>query len=107
MNVLEEAASLVYGDRNADYGHPLDDFTRTGKMWGALLGIEVSPEMVGLMMMCVKISREVNKPKRDNMVDAAGYAATVELVHTEVARRSAELTPGQIQMVEDLVDTGK
>lgn len=85
--ILEEAQSLVYGDRQASYGHPLDDFSRTAKMWSAILGHEVSAEQVGLCMCAVKISRQLNKPKRDNLVDLAGYAATVELVLDEKHKR--------------------
>lgn len=79
---LEEAQRLVHGNRGEDYGHPADDFTRTGRMWGAILDRDdVPPELVGLCMAAVKISREVNKPKRDNRVDLAGYAETVEMIH--------------------------
>jgi hypothetical protein len=77
--ILEEAQRLVHGDRQADYGHPLDDFTRTAAMWSAILGAAVTAEQVGLCMMAVKISRQCNKPKRDNLTDAAGYAATVQM----------------------------
>jgi hypothetical protein len=87
MNILEEANKLVNGDRQASYGHPIDDFTRTAKMWSAILGHEVTAEQVGLCMCAVKISRQVNRPKRDNMVDLAGYAATVEMVLEEKYRR--------------------
>ena len=86
-SVLLEADGLVHGDRNATYGHPLDDFKRTAKIWGAILGIEITPEQVGLCMCGVKISRECNKPKRDNMVDLAGYAETVAWCHDEAADR--------------------
>lgn len=80
-SVLAEAERLVNGPRQEDYGHPYDDFTRTGRIWGAILGIgDVPPATVGLMMAGVKISREVNRPKRDNLTDLAGYAGTVELV---------------------------
>lgn len=80
-SALEEAQRLVHGDRGRDYGHPIDDFTRTGRIWGAILGTgDISPELVGLCMIGVKISREVNAPKRDNRVDAAGYAETVEMI---------------------------
>lgn len=80
--ILQEADRIVAGDRNADYGHPKDDFARTGRMWGAILGVDdVAPELVGLCMVALKISREVNKPKRDNRVDMAGYAKTVDLCH--------------------------
>ncbi len=88
QSVLTEAEGLVHGQRNADYGHPLDDFTRTAKMWSAILGFEVPPIKVGLCMIALKISRECNKPKRDNMVDAAGYAETVEWAKDEQGRRA-------------------
>jgi len=79
-SILEEAQRLVHGDRGEDYGHPIEDFTRTGKLWGAILNIEVSPREVALCMAALKISREVNKPKRDNRVDAAGYFETLDMV---------------------------
>ena len=87
MNVLDEANKLVHGDRNADYGHPLDDFSRTAAMWSAILGHPVSAEQVGLCMCAVKIGRQCNKPKSDNLIDLAGYAETVNMVIEEKARR--------------------
>lgn len=87
QNILEEANELVNGARQASYGHPLDDFTRTAKIWSAILGCEVSPEQVGLCMVAVKISRQCNRPKRDNLVDMAGYAATIEMVLNEKFKR--------------------
>ena len=78
---VEEAYRLVHGARQESYGHPFDDFTRTGRMWGAILGIpDIPPAQVGLCMAAVKISREVNAEKRDNRVDLAGYAETIDLV---------------------------
>lgn len=88
MNILEEANKLVHGDRNADYGHPLDDFARSAAMWSAIIGHPVTPEQVGLCMCAVKISRQCNKPKADNLVDLAGYAETVNMVIDEKARRT-------------------
>ena len=80
VNALRKAERLIYGDRNADYGHPLDDFQRSATIWGAILGCEVSPEQVGLCMIGVKISREVNKHTADNIVDMAGYAGCIDRV---------------------------
>lgn len=88
MNILDEANGLVHGDRGEAYGHPLDDFTKTAKMWSAILGIDVKAEQVGLCMIAVKISRQCNKPKRDNMVDIAGYAETVQMCGEERERRA-------------------
>jgi hypothetical protein len=79
--VLEEAQRLVHGDRGDAYGPPTTDFARTGRMWGAILGIpDVAPEKVGLCMSALKISRECNKPSRENRVDGAGYWETVDMI---------------------------
>jgi len=86
-SILEEAQRLVHGDRGKDYGHPLDDFSRTALMWSAILGFEVTAQQVGLCMVALKISRHCHKPKRDNLVDMAGYAATVDMVELEHDRR--------------------
>jgi hypothetical protein len=86
-SILLEADRLVNGDRQESYGHPIDDFSRTAQMWSAILGTPVTAEQVGLCMCAVKISRQCNRPKRDSMVDLAGYAATVQMVIEERARR--------------------
>lgn len=72
--VTEEAQRIVMGARRDSYGHPSEDFNRIATMWSALLGFNISPRQVAHMMICVKLSRECNKYKRDNMVDIAGYA---------------------------------
>ena len=81
MSILQTAEKLVHGDRGDAYGHPIHDFTRTAKIWSAILGIDVTPEQVGLCMVGVKISRECNKHKDDNLVDGAGYFETVSMIH--------------------------
>ena len=93
QSILTEAQGLVHGDRNSDYGHPLDDFSRTAAIWTVLLGgklkdgARIEPEDVGLCMVGVKLSRQINRPKRDNLTDAAGYCETVRMVVDEKARR--------------------
>lgn len=90
-SVLTEADGLVHGDRNAAYGHPLDDFSRTAGMVSAMLGHKLKEPLTAedvILIMCqVKISRQINKPKRDNMVDLAGYAECADWVIEERARR--------------------
>lgn len=78
--ILAEADRLVSSDRQNDYGHPYDDFSKTAAMWTVILGTEVKPEQIPLCMIAVKLSRQVNKPKRDNLVDIAGYAKTADMV---------------------------
>lgn len=74
--MLLEAASLVDGNRNAQYGDPLQDFRRTAGMWSAYFGVEVHPHDVAAAMALLKVSRIRWSPgKRDSWVDLAGYAA--------------------------------
>lgn len=75
--ILEEARELVYGDRNAQYGHPKDDYAKVAKMWSAFLGVEISPHQAASMMIFIKMSRLAHEPKRDTIVDIAGYAEVV------------------------------
>lgn len=82
MSVTSDAYGLVFGVRGETYGHPADDFARTGRMWGAILGLpDLAPETVGLMLAALKISRESHRPKRDNRVDLAGYAEAIDMIH--------------------------
>lgn len=83
--ILQEAQRLVFGERQADYGHPIDDFTKTAGMWSAAFGWDVNPEDIPLAMIMVKISRERNRAKRDNAVDIAGYAGTLAMVRERQA----------------------
>lgn len=84
-SVLVEADKLVNGDRQAAYGRPITDFTRTGRFWGEILkiGRDVTAEEVALCMVALKLSRQINKSKRDNLVDIAGYVKTYQLVEED------------------------
>lgn len=87
--ILDEAKRIVYGERGENYGHPFEDFSRTAQIWSAILGIKVEPEQVALCMVGLKISREVNRPKRDNVVDGAGYFENLDMVKRERSRRES------------------
>jgi hypothetical protein len=94
VTILEEAQKLVYGDRNAAYGHPHDDYTRTAKIWSAILGIDVTPLQACLCMIGVKISREVHGHRRDTLVDIAGYADCCQRIAERMeSERIAAETP--------------
>ncbi len=91
--ILEEAQRLVTGDRGEAYGHPYDDYGRTAAIWTALLadkllpGAEITPQDAIRCMIAVKLSRDVNAPKRDNRTDIAGYALCLQMADEEEARR--------------------
>lgn len=86
-SILEEAQRLTHGPRRADYGPPIDDYERAAKLWSVVLGTEITAEQAALCMILVKVSRQVNRPKRDNMVDIAGYAwVTQDIIETKECR---------------------
>lgn len=87
-NILDEAKRLTTRDRNDTYGHPLDDFGRTAKIWSAVLGIDITPEQCLLCMVGVKMSRLVETPDhRDSQVDMAGYTHCYAMTREERKRR--------------------
>ncbi|NIM50415.1 MAG: hypothetical protein GTO22_14390 [Gemmatimonadales bacterium] len=91
MNVLEEAASVVDGPRQHDYGSPKLNHTRLADAWnGYLLGRDLyarplTPRDICNMMVLLKVMREAHRPKRDNLVDIAGWARNAEMVSEEHA----------------------
>lgn len=99
MNVLQEADTIINGPRQSAYGHPFDNHTCTAQMWSAYLtrrigfSVELSPEDVCWLNVLQKVSRQANKPKRDNVVDTIGYAACVEMIDEERKMRE-ELSEG-------------
>ena len=79
MTILEEAAQVVEA-RGKNYAHPRENYERIAPMWSSILGAQVTPEQIALCMIVVKVSRHCHKPKRDNLVDIAGYARTLEML---------------------------
>ena len=90
VNVENTAIALVNGDRQASYGKPIDDFSRTAGMMSAI-GFRFSDPStntlrlieakdIPIFMMLIKLSREVHKHKDDNLIDICGYVKTLESV---------------------------
>lgn len=74
--VLDEAISVVYGQRQQNYGHPRVNFQRIADLWSAIVGTTITPQQTGLMMIALKMARLMETPDhRDSYVDIAGYAA--------------------------------
>lgn len=96
--ILQEAQRLVMGDRQHDYGHPRGNYTVIAKLFNAYVdGMAVSDARTGdglefdavdaaALMILMKVGRlATGGPKRDTLVDIAGYA--------EVAARTAGIDP--------------
>jgi hypothetical protein len=78
--VCEVAQELVGGSRVEEYGDPVITYRRVGQMWGWMLGRDAIPaDVVAMMMVAVKLGREMNKHKRDNLVDMCGYAEIADM----------------------------
>jgi len=99
--ILDDAAAAVHGVRPNDYGHPLDNHTRTAGLWSTYLGRTVSAEDVCLLNVLQKISRGMHSVTRDTLVDIAGYAANVEMIQIERDRRSQLANSGDLVSAYD------
>lgn len=91
--ILDEAKKLVYGDRGADYGHPIDDFARQAMMLNGLFrnrlkeGEVFTPLDIPLISIIIKMSRLQQSPlKKDHPVDIAGYAETLSIVQDRMTQ---------------------
>ena len=86
QNILEIAEDLVTGDRTKAYGTPSENFGR----WRDLCRASGRPNLkcitsedIAVLMILGKIARDTNAPKRDNIIDAAGYAYVWDMVRGE------------------------
>lgn len=86
--ILTDAAKVVDGDRQSDYGHPIVNHTCTSEFWSSYLrrryGIDITLDPIDVCAMnrLQKESRLANTPShRDSLVDIAGYARNQEMVN--------------------------
>lgn len=73
--ILNEAFELLNKSRNVDYGDSVKCFEKIAALWSAYLDKDLTPQDVCSMMALMKIGRECQVHKHDNLVDAAGYIA--------------------------------
>ena len=72
---LEEAAKIVTGQRQYDYGNKYENHKNISDLWSAYLGREILPHDVAICMLLVKVARLKHRPTEDCYIDMAGYAA--------------------------------
>lgn len=79
--ILRDAEKAVCSDRNAEYGEPIDNFSRWTGMCNAAGyrgpgGRELKPHDLAIIQGLGKFSRAMQTPKkRDHGVDVAGYGS--------------------------------
>lgn len=121
--LVAEAIDIVYHQRMEDYGDPEDSFDAIGRVWSALLSRylrEYIPDLPGWlvaqMMVNLKIVREVNAHKEDNLRDQVGYTLLAErqrrregsIDPAEVGRRvqkglSRQVSPGLAKLISGMI----
>jgi hypothetical protein len=76
IQVLREAAEIISGDRDKQYGAPEDNFSRIAKIWSVILSVNITEEDVAMMMVGLKVARYASKSgfQPDTWRDIAGYA---------------------------------
>lgn len=88
-SILQEAQDIVNGARQDMYGSPEDSFDVIAGLWSSYLEHPITPQDATMMMILLKVARQKRKPKRDNLVDLAGYAECAQRVVDREARRAA------------------
>jgi hypothetical protein len=90
-SILIEAERLTNGDRQESYGHPADEYNRVAMMISGLLCDKLTEGITAqeaiMIMICVKMSRESHKPKRDNRVDIVGYGNCLDMVEQKEVKQ--------------------
>lgn len=84
--ILLEAHRLVNQDRQANYGHPADDYRCVTEIFDALTGIKLNPRDALLFMVSVKLARlrtnfDGGQLHYDSLLDAIGYLTCINMVH--------------------------
>lgn len=84
-SVLDVALRVAGHSRSRDYGHPLENHERIASLWNAFISGKsekfLSAEDVAYMMILMKIARQQNTHKDDNLIDIGGYVRCIELMN--------------------------
>jgi len=71
--LLADAAQVV-SDRQSKYGYGRGSMTDIAKLWSVMLDTPVDARTACLMMIALKLIRDMHTHQRDNLIDIAGYA---------------------------------
>lgn len=82
-SALLEAEELINGERAKDYGNVSDNFSNIAIGWNVIAKNGIDDRKVGHMMAWLKICRDLQNPKHDNIVDAAGYMDRIDKMTRE------------------------
>lgn len=97
VQILEEAASLITGQRQEDYGTPEENFQRMADYANIHFAKNLqnntpfTPRQMAEYMILLKMARTINSPTRDSYVDIGGYAG----IAGQLAKSETPKTKGQ------------
>jgi hypothetical protein len=95
VEALREAARIIAGERDVQYGGPEENFERIAKIWGVILSAKITREDVAMMMVGLKVARYASKSgfQPDTWIDVAGYAGCGYEVGQLEAEKSNKTAP--------------
>lgn len=95
VEALREAARIISGERDVQYGGPEENFERIAKIWGVILNTKITREDVAMMMVGLKVARYASKSgfQPDTWIDVAGYAGCGYEVGQLEAEKSSKTAP--------------
>ncbi len=71
-NILENCITTAK-ERQKSYGEATESMQRTCNILKAAFGIEMNTATLSLVMVAMKLSRERNQHKEDNIIDMVNY----------------------------------
>ena len=74
QNTLEVCIQIA-NERQEHYGDPKQNFEEVREILKITFGLDLTLEQICKVMLAVKLSREKNKHKADNLLDLINYTA--------------------------------
>lgn len=77
IEALREAARIINGQRDVQYGGPEDNFDRIAKIWTVLFNRHFTTEDVAMAFVATKLARFASNSgfQPDTWIDIVGYGA--------------------------------
>ena len=85
--VLDTAKELLNGDRAKAYGDVITNYKAIADIANIMLRRKnkfLDIEDIGIILVALKIAREGNSHKDDNLIDAAAYLNILKIMHDKV-----------------------
>ncbi len=88
--ITSKAWMIINGERRQDYGEVNKSFYKTSQMWSLILEHSISSEQVAQCMIALKLCREINNHKEDNLVDICGYAELLNMMKNRIESKEED-----------------